>query len=268
MSFFVDGKRVKRLTGERSVHLADWPTAEELPADPALVTAMDEVRGVCSTVLSLRKAQHLRVRLPLPLVTVATPGSAHLEPFVDLIKDEVNVKKVVTTDDVEAHGRFEIAVNARVAGPRLGKDVQKVIKAVKAGDWTESEDGVVTAAGIELLPEEYTSRLVAAEPESTAALPDGNGLVVLDTAVSEELEAEGWAKDRIRELQDARRNLGLDVSDRISVQFEVPADRAEWAARHRDLIAGEVLATTFDLGPAGPDSIELGEGVRASITKA
>ena len=256
------------LTGERSVHLADWPTAEELPADPALVTAMDEVRGVCSTVLSLRKAQHLRVRLPLPLVTVATPGSAHLEPFVDLIKDEVNVKKVVTTDDVEAHGRFEIAVNARVAGPRLGKDVQKVIKAVKAGDWTESEDGVVTAAGIELLPEEYTSRLVAAEPESTAALPDGNGLVVLDTAVSEELEAEGWAKDRIRELQDARRNLGLDVSDRISVQFEVPADRAEWAARHRDLIAGEVLATTFDLGPAGPDSIELGEGVRASITKA
>ena len=86
--------------------------------------------------------------------------------------------------------------------------------------------------------------------------------------MTEELEAEGWAKDRIRELQDARRNLGLDVSDRISVQFEVPADRAEWAARHRDLIAGEVLATTFDLGPAGPDAIELGEGVRASIAKA
>src|SRR5690606_34919663 len=143
--------------------------------------------------------------------------------------------------DVEAHGRFEVVVNARAAGPRLGKDVQKVIKAVKAGDWTQAEDGTVTAAGIALLPEEYTSRLVAAEPESTAALPGGNGLVVLDTTVTEELEAEGWAKDRIREFQDARRNLGLEVSDRISVRFEVPAERAEWAARHRDLIAGEIL---------------------------
>lgn len=151
---------------------------------------MDEVRGVCSTVLSLRKAQKLRVRLPLPEVTVATPGSSHLDPFVDLIKDEVNVKRVVTTDDVEAHGRFEVVVNARAAGPRLGKDVQKVIKAVKAGDWAQAEDGTVTAAGIALLPEEYTSRLVAAEPESTAALPGGNGLVVLDTTVTEELEAE------------------------------------------------------------------------------
>ena len=256
------------LTGGRSVHLADWPVAGDIPADTKLVAAMDEVRAVCSTVLSLRKAQHLRVRLPLPKVTVATPGSASLEPFVELIGDEVNVKHVELTDDVEAHGRFEVVVNARAAGPRLGKDVQKVIKAVKSGDWTEAADGTVTAAGIALLPEEYTSRLVAAEPESTSALPGGGGLVVLDSAVTEELEAEGWAKDRVRELQDARRNLGLDVSDRISVVFEVPADRAEWAARHRDLIAGEVLATTFELAAAGTDAVELGEGTRAAIAKA
>ncbi|MGV9745672.1 isoleucine--tRNA ligase [Rhodococcus zopfii] len=256
------------LTGGRSVHLEDWPEAGDIPADAELVAAMDEVRAVCSTVLSLRKAQHLRVRLPLPGVTVATPGSASLEPFVELIGDEVNVKHVELTDDVEAHGRFEVVVNARAAGPRLGKDVQKVIKAVKSGDWTESADGTVTAAGITLLPEEYTSRLVAAEPESTTALPGGSGLVVLDSTVTEELEAEGWAKDRVRELQDARRSLGFEVSDRISVVFEVPAGRAEWAARHRDLIAGEVLATTFELGVAGDTAVDLGEGVRAAITKA
>ncbi|MFZ2530301.1 MAG: isoleucine--tRNA ligase [Rhodococcus sp. (in: high G+C Gram-positive bacteria)] len=261
------------LTGGRSVHLADWPAAGDIPADTELVAAMDEVRAVCSTVLSLRKAQQLRVRLPLPKVTVATPGSASLAPFVELIGDEVNVKQVDLTDDVETHGRFEVVVNARAAGPRLGKDVQKVIKAVKSGDWTEDADGTVTAAGIALLPEEYTSRLVAAEPESTSALPGGSGLVVLDSTVTEELEAEGWAKDRVRELQDARRNLGLEVSDRISVQFEVPTERAEWAARHRDLIAGEVLATTFELaavgsGVVGSDAVDLGEGARATITKA
>ncbi|MDV6267446.1 isoleucine--tRNA ligase [Rhodococcus globerulus] len=255
------------LTGERSVHLADWPTESELPGDPELVAAMDDVRTVCSTVLSLRKAQNLRVRLPLPEVTVAAPDAERLRPFLGLIADEVNVKKVDLTEDVDVHGRFEIAVNARAAGPRLGKSVQTVIKAVKAGDWTENADGVVVAAGIELLPEEYTQKLVAAEPDSTAALPNGAGLVVLDSVVTEELEAEGWAKDRIRQLQDARRAAGLDVSDRINVVLEVPEDRKDWADRHRDLIAGEVLATSFMIGEAGDGAVDLGDGIRAAITK-
>ncbi|MGC0364459.1 isoleucyl-tRNA synthetase [Rhodococcus sp. 27YEA15] len=256
------------LTGGRSVHLADWPSETELPGDPELVVAMDDVRTVCSTVLSLRKAQNLRVRLPLPEVTVAAPDAERLRPFLGLIADEVNVKKVDLTEDVDVHGRFEIAVNARAAGPRLGKTVQTVIKAVKAGDWTENADGVVVAAGIELLPSEYTQKLVAAEPDSTAALPGGAGLVVLDSAVTEELEAEGWAKDRVRQLQDARRSAGLDVSDRITVVLEVPQDVAEWATRHGDLIAGEVLATSFAVGEAGDGAVDLGDGIRASITKA
>ncbi|MDF3306113.1 isoleucine--tRNA ligase [Rhodococcus sp. T2V] len=256
------------LTGGRSVHLADWPAQGALPADAELVSAMDEVRSVCSTVLGLRKAQNLRVRLPLPEVTVASEDAERLRPYLGLIADEVNVKKVDLTTDVDVHGRFELVVNARAAGPRLGKDVQTVIKAVKAGDWSENSDGVVVAAGIELLPEEYTQRLVAAEPESTAALPDGAGLVVLDSAVTEELEAEGWAKDRIRELQDARRAAGLEVSDRITVVLDVPAERRDWALAHRELIAGEILAVELELAEAPGDAVELGEGVRAAITKA
>ncbi|MET4614285.1 isoleucyl-tRNA synthetase [Rhodococcus sp. PvR044] len=267
------------LTGGRSVHLTDWPEATDLPSDPELVSAMDEVRSVCSTVLGLRKAQNLRVRLPLPEVTVAAEDAERLRPFLGIIADEVNVKKVDLTEDVDVHGKFELVVNARAAGPRLGKDVQTVIKAVKAGDWSEV-DGVVTVwpgrsagsapeAGIALLPSEYTQRLVAAEPESTAALPENAGLVVLDSAVTEELEAEGWAKDRIRELQDARRAAGLEVSDRIVVTLQVPEDRLDWAVRHRELIAGEILATSLELGEAsGPGAVDLGEGARVVITKA
>ncbi|GAB4587496.1 isoleucine--tRNA ligase [Nocardia sp. IFM 10818] len=256
------------LTGGRSVHLADWPAATELPQDPELVSAMDEVRTVCSTVLSLRKAQNLRVRLPLSEVTVAAGDAERLQPFVDLIADEVNVKKVDLTTDVASHGRFELVVNARAAGPRLGKDVQTVIKAVKAGQWSEAADGTVTAAGIALLPEEYTQRLVAAEPESTAALPGNTGLVVLDSVVTEELEAEGWARDLIRDLQETRKSLGLDVSDRISVVLEVPAERAAWAETHRELIAGEILATSLTFGDAGAAAAEIVGGVKASVTKA
>src|SRR6185312_6316505 len=171
-------------------------------------------------------------------------------------------------DDIDTYGRFELTVNARVAGPRLGKDVQAAIKAVKAGEAVVNADGTLTAGPAVLQPEEYNSRLVAADPEFTSALPDGAGLVVLDGTVTPELEAEGWAKDRIRELQDLRKSTGLDVSDRISVVMSVPAERAEWAQAHRDLIAGEILATSFQFAEPAPNAVAIGDGVRVSLSKA
>jgi isoleucyl-tRNA synthetase len=255
------------LTGERSVHLTDWPQAGELPADAELVAAMDQVREVCSAASSLRKAKKLRVRLPLPKLTVAVEDPQQLVPFADLIADELNVKSVELTDAIDTYGRFELTVNARVAGPRLGKDVQAAIKAVKAGEGVVNPDGTLTAGPALLQPEEYSSRLVAADPEFTAALPGGAGLVVLNGTVTPELEAEGWAKDRIRELQELRKSTGLEVSDRIRVVMSVPAERADWARAHQDLIAGEILATSFEFGD-DTDAAEIGDGVRVSISKA
>ena len=86
--------------------------------------------------------------------------------------------------------------------------MQAAIKAVKAGEGVVNPDGTLTAGPAVLLPAEYSSKLVAADPECTAALPDGAGLVVLDGTVTPELEAEGWAKDRIRELQELRKSTG------------------------------------------------------------
>ena len=255
------------LTGGRSVHLTDWPEAGVVPADPDLVLAMDGVREVCSVASSLRKARKLRVRLPLPRLTVAVEKPTRLEPFIDLIADEMNVKSVELTDEIAGYGRFELTVNGREAGPRLGGAVQDAIKAVKAGRGVLNDDGTLTAGEVVLLPGEFTSRLVAADPDHTAALPDGTGLVVLDPTVTPELEAEGWAKDRIRELQDLRRSSGLDVSDRILVTMAVPEQRAEWARAHRDLIAGEVLATALEFGEP-VDGVEIGDGVRVAIVRA
>ncbi|AVM00987.1 isoleucine--tRNA ligase [Gordonia iterans] len=261
------------LTGERSVHLTDWPAADELPADPDLVAAMDAVQSVCSVASSVRKANKLRVRLPLRKLTVASPAADALTPFTGLIADEMNVKGVELSTDVDAYGRVEVAVNARAAGPRIGKDVQRAIKAVKAGAWELGVDAatgepVVIVDGIELRGDEFTRKLVAVEPDSTGELPSGGGLVVLDTTVTPELEAEGWAKDRIRELQDARRNLGLDISDRIVVRLVVPAENTGIAQTHAGLIAQEILATDFSVatGPAG--AVELGDGVTVDIAKA
>ncbi len=245
------------ITGGRSVHLADWPVgaseatgeaeAGVLPRDPDLVAAMDQVREVCSTASSLRKANKLRVRLPLPKLTVAVEHSSALEPFTDLIADELNVKAVELTGDVPAYGRFELAVNARVAGPRIGKDVQAAIKAVKAGDYVLNSDGTLTAGPAVLQAEEFTSKLVAADPQWTAALPDGTGLVVLDGAVTPELEAEGWARDQIRQFQEVRRQWELNVGDRIELELTIQQRPAGWRDGLEDLVAGELLAVNFTL---------------------
>jgi isoleucyl-tRNA synthetase len=257
------------LTAGRSVHLADWPDPALLPQDRDLVASMDRVRQVVSAVLSLRKARGLRVRLPLSQLTVAAPDAGALAAFTDLIADEVNVRSVGLTEDVAAHGRYELTVNARACGPRLGGDTQKVIRAVKAGEWERGRDGVVTAAGIPLLEGEYTERLVAADPSETAALPAGSGLVVLDTAVTPELAAEGIAKDLVRVVQQARRQAGLDVTDRIVLTVDAPPVALAAAREHEQLIAGEVLARRTDYAPV-PNGFAgiVGDGleVRVAVT--
>lgn len=256
------------LTGGESVHLTDWPESDLLPHDAELVAAMDRVRVVCSTISSIRKAHKLRVRLPLLSATVAAPHVDALAPFTDIIAEEMNLREVKLTDDVASYGEFQLQVNAKVAAPRLRGDVQKAIKAAKAGDYEVHADGTATVGGIELKDTEYTQRLVAQNPDSTAALPDGKGLVILDMTLNDDLESEGWAKDRIREIQDARRAAGLEVSDRISLTMGVPEKLRTWAERHRDLISGEVLAVDLTITtPEQGGELDLGDGVTGSLHK-
>jgi isoleucyl-tRNA synthetase len=254
------------LTGGRSVHLTDWPQADEFPADHELVASMDAVRDVCSAALSLRKAKGLRVRLPLPSLTVAAPGAARLAPFADLVADEVNVKDVVFTDEVDRYCQQVLTVVPRALGPRVGGQVQQVIKAVKAGEWS-LVDGAPVAAGVTLQPGEYELKLVAADAENSAPLPGGEGVVVLDTAVTPELAAEGLARDVVRVVQLARREAGLDVADRIVLVVEAPADVAAAVEAHRDFVAAETLAESVTLGDAGTGGFEgeAGEGEKVRV---
>jgi isoleucyl-tRNA synthetase len=247
------------LTGGRSVHLADWPLVEELPADDALVAAMDAVREVCSAASALRKARNLRNRLPLASLTVVVADPAALEGFEAIVRDEVNVKDVrllaVESDEAASYGvEQKLTVNARAAGPRLGKDVQLAIKGSKSGDWSVAEDGSVTAGGLALVEGEYTLETVAGSADSgsaTGVLRSG-GFVVLDTDVTPELEAEGLARDLVRQVQQARKDAGLEVSDRIALTIAGSAEVQAAARAHEQLITAETLATSYDV-VEGPD---------------
>ncbi|TFB97777.1 isoleucine--tRNA ligase [Cryobacterium adonitolivorans] len=257
------------LTGGRSVHLTDWPDAAVFPADTGLVTAMDQVRLVSSTVLSLRKKAGLRVRLPLANLTVVTTNTAALAGFEGILRDELNVKAVTLVEQepgsAESYGiTSKLTVNARAAGPRLGKQVQQVIKAARTGDWSET-DGVVTAGGIELAAGEYDLELQAASTatdvdsvlnSSALALLAGGGFVLLETTTTPELEAEGLARDLIRAVQDTRKSAGFEVSDRIRLDlvFFADTDAATFALATGVDVAGETLATRFRTHAAPADT--------------
>jgi len=253
------------LTGGRSVHLADWPDAEAFPAADDVRDAMDAVRELSSVGNALRKKEKLRVRLPLARLTVVSPLADDLAQFEGILREELNVKTVelvrLGEDTARDYGiSHRLSVNARAAGPRLGKDVQKVIRAAKEGFWTE-DAGVVTADGIALEPHEYELVLETTgrpEGEALAVLPTG-GFVLLDTATTPELEAEGLARDVIRAVQDTRKKAGFDVSDRIRLQLRftdaADADAVESAFVLAD-VAGETLAVEHSLLRA---DAELGE---------
>ena len=256
------------LTGERSVHLTDWPALDELPADDELVTAMDRVRDVCSATLSVRKANNRRVRLPLAELTVAAPGVDTLARFREIIADEVNVKQVNFTDDVASVAEEVLQVVPAAIGPRLGAQTQRVIAAVRSGDWHRDGDSIV-AGGIRLEPGEFSLRLQATSDAAAASLADG--VVVLDTTVTPELEAEGTARDLIRLVQQARREAGLDVSDRIVLQLGLPDELRERLVGQGglvEMVARETLATDVRFAPGEPTAELDGQSVHIGVATA
>jgi isoleucyl-tRNA synthetase len=255
------------LTGARSVHLADWPDADLLPADPDLVATMDMARDVCSATLRVRKAHQRRVRQPLATLTVAVPGAAVLQPLAGLIADEVNVKHVVLTDDVASVASNDLQVVPAVLGPRLGGRTQEVIKAVKSGNWRRDGDTVV-AGDVVLEPGEYQLKLVVAGDAASASLPDGDGVVVLDTTVTPELEAEGTTRDVMRLVQQARRDAGLAVSDRIVLTLGVPQSVRRALQANEAMLAAETLAVDVRYDGVDPNSELDGEPVFIGVQRA
>ena len=245
----------KGLTGGRSVHLTDWPEASAFPTDDGLVVAMDAVREVASAGLALRKARQRRVRLPLRELVVVTPEPERLRPFAELLADELNVKGL-RFEALEEGGLADygitrrLAVNARALGPRIGRDVQRVIQAAKAGDWAAGSDGGVEAGGVTLEPGEFELVLETATDDSAVQFLRGGGFVVLDTTLTPELEREGLARDTIRQIQEARREAGLDVSDRIRLSAWLPADTADAVRDFRALVEAETLSEVVELTAA------------------
>lgn len=244
---FVAEEIFRGLTNETSVHLADWPDAAALPADDRLVAEMDRVRDAASAARTLREKAGVRVRQPLAAMTIAGPGVAALAPYEELLRDEVNVKRVELAESIDAWASFQLKVDSRVVGKRLGSAMKSILAAAKEGRFEQTGDGRARVADQVLEAGEWQLRLDPKHGVVCEPLAAGDAIVVLDTALTDELVAEGVARDVVRSIQQARKDAGLHVSDRIRLELGVPAAWRDAVHAFRDWIAEQTLARSLEL---------------------
>lgn len=233
------------LSGDKSVHLTDWPDHNSFPQDAELVAVMDQVRDICSAGLSIREANNLRTRLPLAKLTVAGNFNQQLPNFVEIIAEELNVKNVELLNDFSKVASLVPQVNARELGPKLGSQMKELLNGIKSGNWSLNSDGSLGVGSLQLSQNEFTLKLIPKEGVPGAALPDNEVVVILDTNLTEELKNEGLARDLIRLIQQGRKDFGLHISDRINLSLTAPDKLIETLNPFQGYIAEQTLAKTI-----------------------
>ncbi|HSH82131.1 MAG TPA: class I tRNA ligase family protein, partial [Herpetosiphonaceae bacterium] len=248
----------------RSVHLAPWPVADEALIDEELLAATERLQQAVSAGRAARKRAGIKVRQPLQMLLLrssAPGGTEALRRFEDELRDELNVKQVQYLEASAGLVEYRFKPNLRSVGKKYGKLVPALkgalegmrgsaaMEAGRANEAGQSFKLVVDGQEIELLPEDVLIETSA--PEGYAVAEDGDVLVALDTTVTPELKLEGAARDLVRAIQDARKEAGLAISDRISLYLQAGDGAAEMLARlvdeHGASVAGETLATELVL---------------------
>ncbi len=227
--------------GEKSVHLADFPKLDEIKVENELVSVMDQVLDICSTALFIRSTENIRVRQPLATIKIITENSNKFQDFVDLIKDEINVKSISFSDDLSGNADQKLSINFPILGKRLPNKMKEIIAASKAGNWQFNENKM-NISGEDLLPEEYSMILVPRANKGAKSLSSNQGMIWLDLEITPSLESEGTARDIIRLVQQARKDAEFDVSDRIELELKCDYDLSLVIKAHEKLICDQTLS--------------------------
>jgi isoleucyl-tRNA synthetase len=256
-----------------SVHLCDFPAGDPAAIDEQLSTRMNLVRHIASLGRNARTAAGLKVRQPLARVEVILADATHqawLEEHAGVIAEELNVKQVEFSDEPDKYVTHEVLPNFKLLGPKLGKLLPKVKQ------WLGTQSGAELLANIRdngkidltldrqvvaLTPEEVEVRLQA--KPGWAAANDKGVVVVLATELTPELMDEGLVRDLVRVIQDRRKELGCEFTDRIEIGIVTQSAELRRAVeRFHDYIAAETLATKIVFEPlpgVEPVAIKIGE---------
>lgn len=251
-------------TEPRSVHLSDFPSVDESLIDADLEERMRLAQVITSLVLSLRRKINIKVRQPLSTLMIPVVSERQrqaIEAMAPLILSEVNVKKLKFVASDEGILVKRIKPDFKKLGPKFGKQMKSVAKAVQAltqqqiaslekeGKVTfpleDGADATVELADVEVISEDIPGWLVANE---------GNITVALDITITPELRREGIAREIVNRIQNIRKDRDYEITDRIRLIFDAEGQTLEAIEAFKDYIGEQVLALSIETGDAGSDA--------------
>ncbi len=285
---FVADEIYDNLDGDlASVHLCDWPSvaSQDRPRDVALEEAMATARETVRMGLAARGQAKVKVRQPLREAVIVADGREReaIEAHAEIVREELNVKALRFVEQADELGSYELKANYRSLGPRFGKDMPQAAAAIAALDPAHVAVALRegTRIGISVAGHDHDlgedDLTLAMQPlEGYQLEREGSHAVALDLNIDDELLREGQAREIVRAVQNARKDAGLEVEDRIALVLDGDGGLLGVALEFEAVVAGEVLATSYDaaggegLGASGfstETSID-GATLRIGVTKA
>jgi len=251
---FLTEEIYQKLTGDLSVHLADYPTAKKELIEPLVEEKMDLVRDLVGLGRAARAECQIKVRQPLQGVIVDGKYEPMIADLVPLLKEELNVKEVIFEKDLNKFMEFSLKPNFKVAGPVLGSKIKKlgqclaeldasvVAPKLEAGESIQVE---IDGETVEIV-KDYVLITISAKEGFTVNMHN-NLFVILDTTLNQELIDEGLAREFVSKVQQMRKNNGYEVLDNIRIFFHSDEEVIQAVQKHRDYIMQETLAVSIEI---------------------
>ncbi len=277
--FYADRLFADLNPGAPSVHLAHFPEADTSLIDKELEERMHLAQTVTSMVLALRRKAAIKVRQPLQAIIVPALNdemARDLEKIKSLLLSEVNVKELRIVD-ATGDGMLvkKVKPDFKKLGPKFGKTMKQVAAAVQAMSQQQiadlEKDGVVTldAAGTPAVIEKADVEIISQDIPGWLVANEGTVTVALDVTITDELKAEGIARDIVNRIQNIRKSRGFDITDRITLVFEPNTETDKAISSYSDYIARQVLADAITVAPVenldGTEALDL-DGVIVNVT--
>ena len=252
---FISEEIYQNLTGEKSVHLADYPKCDETLFNDELEEKMDLVRDLIRLGRNVREDVKIKVREPLQTVYLDGKNLNTLKDLVPLIKEELNVKDVVFISDLTSYMNFLVKPNFKEVGKVLGskmKDFQNMLTNLTEEEITSLENGKeihCTLNGEDMLVSPSMVDIRVSAKENMAVAMENNHFVILDTTRSESLILEGIAREFVSKVQNLRKEKGFNITDRIVISYYGTERLDKVLKEFKNYIMDETLAVSFISNP-------------------
>ena len=265
ISPFITEEIYRNLTQEESVHLADYPVSDESKYQDKIEEKMDLVRDLISLGRNAREEAKIKVRQPISEVIIDSKNKSIISDLVELIKEELNVKKVVFEDNLGTYINFIVKPNFKEVGKILGpkiKEFQEVLSKLgmdEVNKLRNEEKVVVNLSGEEFTIEASMVDIRVESKEGFDATYKDNNFIVLNTKLTEELVNEGLARETISKIQQIRKNNGFEITDRVKVSYEASEEYSKAIDKFIPTIKDETLAIEFNQGSNLVDEYDINE---------